>query len=277
MLMPRKVKHRKQHRGRMTGQAKGGTEVTFGEYGIQALEPGWISARQIEAARIAMTRHVRRGGKVWIRVFPDKPVTQKPAETRMGSGKGNPEFWVAVVKPGRILFELSYPDDEIAREAIDRAIQKLPIKARFVVTHLRSRAGGGLTWLSKTAELRNMDTEELENRLNETRQELFNLRFQLVTGQLDNTARDRPRAPPGGAHRDDAARARRSRPPRPPTRSVRDGRRRDRVTPRCHGAGPRRPPRRRRQRRPRTTAQRPQGPRGHRRPRRRWTRRRWSP
>jgi large subunit ribosomal protein L16 len=132
MLMPRKVKHRKQHRGRLTGQAKGGTEVSFGEYGIQALEPGWISARQIEAARIAMTRHVRRGGKVWIRVFPDKPVTQKPAETRMGSGKGNPEFWVAVVKPGRVLFELSYPDAKVAREAMERAIQKLPIKARFI-------------------------------------------------------------------------------------------------------------------------------------------------
>ena len=132
MLMPRKVKRRKQHRGRLTGQAKGGTEVSFGEYGIQALEPGWISARQIEAARIAMTRHVRRGGKVWIRIFPDKPVTQKPAETRMGSGKGNPEFWVAVVKPGRVLFELSYPNPTTAREAIDRAIQKLPIKARFV-------------------------------------------------------------------------------------------------------------------------------------------------
>jgi large subunit ribosomal protein L16 len=133
VLMPRKVKHRKQHRGRMTGQAKGGTTVNFGEYGIQALEPGWITARQIEAARIAMTRHVRRGGKVWIRVFPDKPVTQKPAETRMGSGKGNPEFWVAVVKPGRIMFELSYPNGEVAKAAIERAIQKLPIKAKFVV------------------------------------------------------------------------------------------------------------------------------------------------
>jgi len=132
MLMPRRVKHRKQHRGRMTGQAKGGTEVTFGQYGIQALEPGWITARQIEAARIAMTRHVRRGGKVWIRIFPDKPVTKKPAETRMGSGKGNPEYWVAVVKPGRILFELSFPNEEVARAAIERAIQKLPIKARFV-------------------------------------------------------------------------------------------------------------------------------------------------
>jgi len=131
--MPMTVKHRKQQRGRTQGQAKGGTEVTFGDYGIQALEPGWITARQIEAARIAMTRHIKRGGKVWINVFPHKPVTQKPAETRMGSGKGNPERWVAVVKPGRVLFELSYNDPVVAREAIDRAIQKLPIKARFVV------------------------------------------------------------------------------------------------------------------------------------------------
>jgi len=132
MLMPRKVKYRKQHRGRTRGVSKGRTEVTYGDYGIQALEPGWITARQIEAARIAMTRHIKRGGKVWINVFPDKPVTNKPAETRMGSGKGNPEHWVAVVRPGRILFELSYGDEEIARGAIDRAIQKLPIKARFV-------------------------------------------------------------------------------------------------------------------------------------------------
>ncbi len=132
MLMPRKVKHRKQHRGRTRGISKGRTEVTYGDYGIQALEPGWITARQIEAARIAMTRHIKRGGKVWINVFPDKPVTNKPAETRMGSGKGNPEHWVAVVRPGRILFELSYGDETIAHEAIERAIQKLPIKARFV-------------------------------------------------------------------------------------------------------------------------------------------------
>jgi large subunit ribosomal protein L16 len=132
MLMPRKTKHRKQQRGRTKGTAKGGTEVTFGDYGIQALEPAWLTARQIEAARIAMTRHIKRGGKVWINVFPDKPVTQKPAETRMGSGKGNPERWVAVVKPGRILFELSYGDDEIARAALSRAIQKLPIAARIV-------------------------------------------------------------------------------------------------------------------------------------------------
>jgi large subunit ribosomal protein L16 len=132
MLMPRKVKHRKQQRGRLTGQAKGGTTVNFGEYGIQALEPGWITARQIEAARIAMTRHVKRGGKVWIRVFPDKPVTNKPAETRMGSGKGNPEFWVAVVKPGRILFELGGVNEALGRSALERAIQKLPIRARVV-------------------------------------------------------------------------------------------------------------------------------------------------
>ncbi|MEY2448374.1 MAG: large subunit ribosomal protein [Acidimicrobiaceae bacterium] len=130
--MPRKVKHRKTQRGRRRGPSKGGTEVVFGEYGIQALEPGWITARQIEAARIAMTRHIKRGGKVWINIFPDKPVTEKPAETRMGSGKGNPERWVAVVRPGRIMFELSYPDKVVAREALERAIQKLPIKARFV-------------------------------------------------------------------------------------------------------------------------------------------------
>jgi large subunit ribosomal protein L16 len=130
--MPRKVRHRKQQRGRRQGLSKGGTEVTFGEYGIQALEPGWVTARQIEAARIAMTRHIKRGGKVWINIFPDKPVTEKPAETRMGSGKGNPERWVAVVRPGRILFELSYPDEAVARAAMERAIQKLAIKARFV-------------------------------------------------------------------------------------------------------------------------------------------------
>jgi len=117
----------------MRGASKGQTEITFGEFGIQALEPGWITARQIEAARIAMTRHIKRGGKVWINVFPDKPVTEKPAETRMGSGKGNPEHWVAVVKPGRVLFELSYYDAEVARAALNRAIQKLPIKARFIV------------------------------------------------------------------------------------------------------------------------------------------------
>jgi large subunit ribosomal protein L16 len=132
MLSPKKVKHRKQHRGRTGGVSKGGNQLSFGEYGIQALEPGWITARQIEAARIAMTRHIKRGGKVWINVFPDKAVTKKPAETRMGSGKGNPELWVAVVKPGRVLFELSYPNEAVAHQALSRAAQKLPIKARVI-------------------------------------------------------------------------------------------------------------------------------------------------
>ena len=130
--MPRKVAQRKHHRGRTFGLSKGGNELAFGEYGIQALEPCWLTARQIEAARIAMTRAIKRGGKVWINVFPDKPVTKKPAETRMGSGKGNPEFWVAVVKPGRVLFELSFPNEEIAKAAMAKAIQKLPIKARII-------------------------------------------------------------------------------------------------------------------------------------------------
>ena len=131
--MPRRVKHRKQHRGRLTGKASRGSEITFGDFGIQAQEPGWITARQIEAARIAMTRHIKRGGKVWINIFPDKPVTQKPAETRMGSGKGNPEHWVAVVKPGRVMFELAGVAEPLAREAMNRAIQKLPIKAKIIV------------------------------------------------------------------------------------------------------------------------------------------------
>ncbi|HXY73446.1 MAG TPA: 50S ribosomal protein L16 [Actinomycetota bacterium] len=133
MLAPKKIKHRKQHRGRMRGKAKGGGEVHFGDYGLVALEPGWITNRQIEAARVAMTRHIRRGGKVWINIFPDKPVTKKPAETRMGSGKGNPEGWVAVVKPGRVMFELSGVGEPVAREAIRRAAHKLPIRTRFIM------------------------------------------------------------------------------------------------------------------------------------------------
>jgi large subunit ribosomal protein L16 len=132
MLMPKKTKHRKQHRGRMRGMAKGGTRVNFGDFGLQALEPGWITNRQIEAARVAITRHVRRGGKVWINIFPDKPFTKKPAETRMGSGKGNPEGWVAVVKPGRVMFELSGVNETTAREAMRLAAHKLPIRSRFV-------------------------------------------------------------------------------------------------------------------------------------------------
>ena len=138
MLEPKKVKHRKQQRGRMRGKAKGGTDISFGDYGLAALEPGWVSNRQIEAARVAMTRHIRRGGKVWINIFPDKPVTKKAAETRMGSGKGNPEFWVAVVKPGRVMFELSGVSEAVAREAMLRAAHKLPIKSKFV-----TRLGGG--------------------------------------------------------------------------------------------------------------------------------------
>jgi large subunit ribosomal protein L16 len=132
MLSPKRVRHRKQHRGRMRGFAKGGTEIAFGEYGLQAITAGWVTNRQIEAARIAMTRHIKRGGKVWINIFPDKPFTKKPAETRMGSGKGSPEGWVAVVKPGRVMFELSGVSEDIAREAMLRASHKLPVKCRFV-------------------------------------------------------------------------------------------------------------------------------------------------
>ena len=132
MLMPKKVKHRKQHRGRMQGQSKGGTEVTFGEYGIQAMEPGYITNRQIEAARIAITRAIKRGGKVWINIYPDRPLTKKPAETRMGSGKGSPEWWIANVKPGRVMFELSGVPEDVAREAMRLAMHKLPMKCRFV-------------------------------------------------------------------------------------------------------------------------------------------------
>ncbi|MCX6826980.1 MAG: 50S ribosomal protein L16 [candidate division Zixibacteria bacterium] len=132
MLMPRKTKYRKQQRGRMTGKAYRGSTVSFGEYGLKAMEPAWITDRQIEAARIALTRYIKRGGKVWIRIFPDKPVTKKPAETRMGKGKGAPEFWVAVIKPGRILFEIEGVTDTMAKEAFRLAGNKLPIKTKFV-------------------------------------------------------------------------------------------------------------------------------------------------
>lgn len=139
MLMPKRVKHRKEQRGKMRGRSKGGTEVCFGEYGLQALEPSWITNRQIEAARIAMTRFIKRGGKVWINIFPSKPITQKPLEVRMGSGKGNVEKWVAVVKPGRIMFELAGVPENIAREAMRLASHKLPIKTKFVK---REQIGG---------------------------------------------------------------------------------------------------------------------------------------
>ncbi len=133
MLAPKRVKRRKTHKGRMRGKAHRGSKVSFGEYGLQALEPTWITNRQIESARVAMTRHIKRGGKVWIRIFPDKPITQKPAETRMGKGKGNPESWVAVVKPGRIMFELEGVTEDVAQRAMELAAAKLPIKCKFVV------------------------------------------------------------------------------------------------------------------------------------------------
>lgn len=132
MLMPKRVKYRRVHRGRMKGVASRGTTVTYGDYGLMAAEPGWVKSNQIEAARIAMTRYIKRGGQVWIKVFPDKPVTEKPAETRMGSGKGSPEYWVAVVKPGRVMFEISGVDEATAREAVRLAGHKLPIKSKFV-------------------------------------------------------------------------------------------------------------------------------------------------
>ncbi|AGA67985.1 LSU ribosomal protein L16P [Desulfitobacterium dichloroeliminans LMG P-21439] len=132
MLVPTRVKHRKQHRGRMHGKATRGNTITFGEFGLVALEPSWITNRQIEAARIAMTRYIKRGGKVWIKIFPDKPITAKPAETRMGSGKGSPEYWVAVVKPGRVMFELAGVPEDIAKEALRLAMHKLPIRCKIV-------------------------------------------------------------------------------------------------------------------------------------------------
>ncbi len=132
MLMPKRVKFRKQQRGRMKGKAVRGSKVSFGQYGLKSMAPAWVTSRQIEAARVAMTRHIKRGGKVWIRIFPDKPVTEKPAETRMGKGKGSPEYWVAVVKPGRVLFELSGVQEEVAREALRLAAHKLPFNTRFV-------------------------------------------------------------------------------------------------------------------------------------------------
>jgi large subunit ribosomal protein L16 len=133
MLQPKRIKYRKQHKGRMRGKATRGNEVSFGDYALQAIEPGWISNRQIESARVAMTRHIKRGGKVWIRIFPDKPLTQKPAETRMGKGKGNPEYWVAPVKPGRVMFELEGVDEPLARRAMQLAAAKLPVKTRFLL------------------------------------------------------------------------------------------------------------------------------------------------
>ncbi len=142
MLMPKRVKRRKQHRGRMTGKANKGNVIAYGEYGLVAQEPSWITSNQIEAARVAMTRYIKRGGKVWVNIFPHKPITKKPAETRMGSGKGSPEYWVAVVKPGRVLFEMAGVSEEIAREALRLAANKLPIKCKFMKKEDEAAAEG---------------------------------------------------------------------------------------------------------------------------------------
>jgi len=136
MLIPKRVAHRKQHHPRRTGKAKGGTKVEFGDYGLQALTSAYVTNRQIEAARIGMTRHLKRGGKVWINIYPDRPLTKKPAETRMGSGKGSPEWWVANIKPGRVMFEVTFPDDKVARQALERAMHKLPMKCRIITRDL---------------------------------------------------------------------------------------------------------------------------------------------
>ena len=180
MLMPKRVKRRKQFRGSMRGKATRGNKINYGEYGIVALEPCWIKSNQIEAARIAMTRYIKRGGKVWIKIFPDKPVTAKPAETRMGSGKGTLEYWVAVVKPGRVMFEIAGVPEETAREALRLAMHKLPCKCKIV-----SRAD-----LTKFVEdLKAKTAAELNEELVAAKKELFNLRFQNATNQLDNTSR----------------------------------------------------------------------------------------
>ena len=171
MLMPKRVKRRKQFRGSMRGKALRGNKINYGEFGLVAMDPCWIKSNQIEAARVAMTRYIKRGGKVWIKIFPDKPVTAKPAETRMGSGKGALEYWVAVVKPGRVMFEIAGVPEETAREALRLAMHKLPCKCKIV-----SRA----------------DLEsatELQEELVAAKKELFNLRFQNATNQLDNTSR----------------------------------------------------------------------------------------
>ena len=143
MLLPKRVKYRRVHRGRLKGKAMRGNTVTYGDYGLQATEPAWITSNQIEAARIAMTRYIKRGGQVWIKIFPDKPITEKPAETRMGSGKGSPEYWVAVVKPGRVMFEIAGVSEEVAREALRLASHKLPIKTKFVAKAKAEAETGG--------------------------------------------------------------------------------------------------------------------------------------
>lgn len=166
MLTPKRTKYRKQHRGRMTGRALRGNKVSYGQYGLQALQPAWITSRQIEAARIAINRYLRRGGKVWIKIFPDKPVTEKPAEVRMGSGKGNPEYWVAVVKPGRVLFEVAGVSEEMAREALRLASHKLPIKTKFIKSEFKmskeefEKFAEAQPEIVETTEAEELETEE---------------------------------------------------------------------------------------------------------------------
>ena len=183
MLMPKRVKRRKQFRGTMAGKALRGNVINYGEYGLVATEPCWIKSNQIEAARVAMTRYIKRGGKVWIKIFPDKPVTAKPAETRMGSGKGALEYWVAVVKPGRVMFEIAGVPEETAREALRLAMHKLPCKCKIA-----SKAD--LVKINKYVEdLKAKTSAELNEELVAAKKELFNLRFQNATNQLDNTSR----------------------------------------------------------------------------------------
>ena len=182
MLMPKRVKRRKQFRGTMAGKALRGNVINYGEYGLVATEPCWIKSNQIEAARVAMTRYIKRGGKVWIKIFPDKPVTAKPAETRMGSGKGALEYWVAVVKPGRVMFEIAGVPEETAREALRLAMHKLPCKCKIAS---KADLEGG----DNSENLKAKTSAELNEELVAAKKELFNLRFQNATNQLDNTSR----------------------------------------------------------------------------------------
>ncbi len=183
MLMPKKVKYRKQQRGRMTGKAWRGSDVSFGDYGLKAMEPCWMRARQIEAARVAMTRFIKRGGKIWVRVFPDKPITKKPQETRMGKGKGAPEEWVCVIRPGRILFEMEGVSESDARRAMQLAAAKLPIKTKFATRFARGEG------VMKPAEVRELSTDELRGREKELDDQLFRLRIQKSMGQLEAPAK----------------------------------------------------------------------------------------
>ena len=202
MLMPKRVKHRKVMRGRMSGVAKGGHTVAFGEYGLATQEPAWITSRQIEAARRAMTRSVKRGGKIWIRIFPDKPATKKPAETRMGSGKGAPDHWVAVVKPGRILFEMAGVDQDSAIEAMRLASHKLPVATRVVV-----RDGAKEASTMDIDKVRALSDAELETALRDAKQDLWGARFALSTSAIEGLQHDPADAANDRADPDRPARA----------------------------------------------------------------------